>query len=988
MYLLLKRKETRIAITWGFFLLIICLCSNANCQTCNLLCNTDFENIQYSSTSDVKYPSSIPCWKTTDATGVFEVWCNNFMNVPPHSGNQFIELNAYSVGTVYQDFVVNPGMNLIIKFAHRGRDGVDVMQVRVGPVGGSSSTSLGNFSDGNGAWGFYSVPYSVPLGVGSNFRLEFISVSATGGNPRIGNFLDDISIEFSSTLSQTVNYTPISCNGNTTTATINGSGGFLPYTFSINTGPYTSSNNFIVSSGTHSFNIKDNLGCIKSSTVVISPPTMPAAPTASVTVQPNCTSPTGTIVVSAPAGANIQYSIGGPYQSSGTFSNLTPNSYSVTTKDVNTGCISAVTNVTVNPVPAGPAAPTASVTVQPNCTSPTGTIIVTAPVGANIQYSIGGLYQSSGTFSNLAPNSYSVTAKDVNTGCISAVKNLTVNPAPGSPAAPTASVTVQPNCTSATGIIIVTAPAGVNIQYSIGGPYQSSGTFLNLAPNSYSVTTKDVNTGCISAVTNVTVNPIPAGPAAPTASVTVQPNCTSPTGTIVITAPAGANIQYSIGGTYQSSGSFSNLAPNSYSVTAKDVNTGCISAVMNLTVNSVAAGPAAPTASVTVQPNCTSPTGTIVVSAPAGANIQYSIGGTYQSSGIFASLATNSYSVTAKDVNTGCMSAVKNLTVNPAPAGPATPTASVTVQPTCTSTSGIIVVTAPAGANIQYSIGGSYQSSGTFSNLAPNSYSVTAKDVNTGCMSTATLLNVQPQNNLLPPVANSAGRCGKGTLLLTATSTDMINWYDDPGLTNLIYSGTSFSPYLDTAKKYYVVTASGSCKSSATVVTGSVYAIPKKPNLPPTSFICPGQSIVLNAGVYDSYLWQDNSKLPTFTVSAIGTYTVIVTLNPGGCKDSASVKISNLSNCDDIYFPNAFTPNADLINNNFGAIGNLPDITNFSLFIYNRWGEIVFTSNNPYEKWDGRYKGQAQDVGNFVWVAKYIFKGGVKTKKGTLLLIK
>jgi hypothetical protein len=184
---------------------MISLCSNAKCQICNLICNTDFEDVQYSSTSDVAYPNNIPCWRTTDQTGSFEVWCNNFMGVSPHSGNQFIELNAFSVGSVYQDFVVNPGMNLTIKFAHRGRWGVDVMQVKIGPIGGPY-TNLGSFSDSNTTWGFYSVPYSVPFGFGSNFRLEFISVSATGGNDRIGNFLDDISIEFVTTLSQTVKY--------------------------------------------------------------------------------------------------------------------------------------------------------------------------------------------------------------------------------------------------------------------------------------------------------------------------------------------------------------------------------------------------------------------------------------------------------------------------------------------------------------------------------------------------------------------------------------------------------------------------------------------------------------------------------------------------------------------------------------------------------------------------------------------------------------
>ncbi|MEZ4902980.1 MAG: hypothetical protein R2822_15110 [Spirosomataceae bacterium] len=56
----------------------------------------------------------------------------------------------------------------------------------------------------------------------------------------------------------------------------------------------------------------------------------------------------------------------------------------------------------------------------------------------------------------------------------------------------------------------------------------------------------------------------------PTASVTAQPNCTTPTSTIVITAPTGPTIQYSVGGPYQSSTSFTGLMPNNYQVTAQN----------------------------------------------------------------------------------------------------------------------------------------------------------------------------------------------------------------------------------------------------------------------------------------------------------------------------------------------------------------------------------------------------------------------------------
>ncbi len=105
-------------------------------------------------------------------------------------------------------------------------------------------------------------------------------------------------------------------------------------------------------------------------------------------------------------------------------------------------------------------------------------------------------------------------------------------------------------------------------------------------------------------------------------------NLRIPTGTIVVSAPLGAGLEYSIDGTaYQASPTFNLVAPGTYNVTVRNA-TGCVSGATSITVNAPAAAPAAPTASVTVQPTCAIPTGTIVISAPLGAGLEYSIDGT------------------------------------------------------------------------------------------------------------------------------------------------------------------------------------------------------------------------------------------------------------------------------------------------------------------------------------------------------------------------
>ncbi len=364
------------------------------------------------------------------------------------------------------------------------------------------------------------------------------------------------------------------------------------------------------------------------------------------------------------------------------------------------GCVSAATSLTVNAAPTAPAAPTASVTVQPTCAVPTGTIVVTAPTGAGLQYSIDGTtYQASQTFNLVAPGTYDVTVRNA-AGCVSAATSLTVNAAPTAPAAPTASVTVQPTCAVPTGTIVVTAPTGAGLQYSIdGSTYQASQTFNLVAPGTYDVTVRNA-AGCVSAATSLTVNGAPTAPAAPTASVTVQPTCAVPTGTIVVTAPTGAGLQYSIDGTtYQASQTFNLVAPGTYDVTVRNA-AGCVSAATSLTVNGAPTAPAAPTASVTVQPTCAVPTGTIVVTAPTGAGLQYSIDGTtYQASQTFNLVTPGTYDVTVRNA-AGCVSAATSLTVNGAPGAPAAPTLHADVQPTCAMPTGTIVVTAPTGASV------------------------------------------------------------------------------------------------------------------------------------------------------------------------------------------------------------------------------------------------------------------------------------------------
>jgi gliding motility-associated-like protein len=109
---------------------------------------------------------------------------------------------------------------------------------------------------------------------------------------------------------------------------------------------------------------------------------------------------------------------------------------------------------------------------------------------------------------------------------------------------------------------------------------------------------------------------------------------------------------------------------------------------------------------------------------------------------------------------------------------------------------------------------------------------------------------------------------------------------------------------------------------------------------------------------------------------------------------AANTSITSLSNTAEalpkatLYIPSAFTPNGDGINDKFGV--KAQNITDFNLRIYNRWGELVFESDNIADLWDGKYQGEAitsTDV--FVYSVKAVGINGMPLpdENGTVTLV-
>jgi gliding motility-associated-like protein len=90
------------------------------------------------------------------------------------------------------------------------------------------------------------------------------------------------------------------------------------------------------------------------------------------------------------------------------------------------------------------------------------------------------------------------------------------------------------------------------------------------------------------------------------------------------------------------------------------------------------------------------------------------------------------------------------------------------------------------------------------------------------------------------------------------------------------------------------------------------------------------------------------------------------------------------------YIPNAFTPNGDGLNDEFRIVGLPPDkITQFNLQIFNRWGQVVFSSTDILVGWDGKLKGEYCPEGDYTWVIFYEDNDKTMTSnKGTITLLR
>ena len=146
-----------------------------------------------------------------------------------------------------------------------------------------------------------------------------------------------------------------------------------------------------------------------------------------------------------------------------------------------------------------------------------------------------------------------------------------------------------------------------------------------------------------------------------------------------------------------------------------------------------------------------------------------------------------------------------------------------------------------------------------------------------------------------------------------------------------------------------------------------------------------------------NYLWSPGTGLSSTTIfNPVGRYNgsidtikyKLVVRDVAGCADSAFVTVRVFKTEPSVFVPTGFTPNGDGLNDLVAPIAvGIQKINYFS--IYNRWGQLVFTTTINGKGWDGRIKGALQNSGVFVWLVNAVdYTGKTVFLKGTVALIR
>ncbi|MBS1772804.1 MAG: gliding motility-associated C-terminal domain-containing protein [Bacteroidetes bacterium] len=247
------------------------------------------------------------------------------------------------------------------------------------------------------------------------------------------------------------------------------------------------------------------------------------------------------------------------------------------------------------------------------------------------------------------------------------------------------------------------------------------------------------------------------------------------------------------------------------------------------------------------------------------------------------------------------------------------------------------------------------------------------------CSKTDTLvLTVNPSPNVM--LGNDTAICKDVTWLLQDNS-------EPAGSTYLWNTGSTENEIKVNAEGLYTLTVTSKGCVSSDSIRVQILPLPAI-ELGDNAELCDAESLSLPLSKSTIYpykiLWQNGSEDTVQTIRKTGFYKVQLSNQCGIAKDSIAIHFHNCK----VWFPSAFSPNGDGLNDLARLVGDLNYVTDYNLSVFDRWGEKVFITNDVHGGWDGNYKGNEAPFGTYRYLITYKFLGEDQMLKGDIALVR
>lgn len=246
-----------------------------------------------------------------------------------------------------------------------------------------------------------------------------------------------------------------------------------------------------------------------------------------------------------------------------------------------------------------------------------------------------------------------------------------------------------------------------------------------------------------------------------------------------------------------------------------------------------------------------------------------------------------------------------------------------------------------------------------------------------------------------PKINSDTLICFGDSAPLSASGGNSYTWSPSTYLTSTnIANPISVRPASDIRYTVSVTENLGCPKPVTANVWVRVYPIVIADAGPSDTSVVIGQPLILNGAGGDKYAWSPATWLSNpaiFNPTALPENDIVYSLlvsNAAGCKGTDSIRIKVFKLPPSFYVPSGFSPNRDGNNDVIRPI--LIGMRSLRLFrVYNRWGQLLFSTSEKNRGWDGTLKGNPQDPGTYVWMAEgETYSGQVIKKQGTVILLR